>query len=359
MSSLGKVYECSEKFPQTDIWMDGFEVADHEYALAHGSVGVTTSPTWVADMVDHELAQQTPYIQSLIRRHPEMNEQEILWQFTLDMAKERSGIMLPLFDREGPHKGRFSVQVNVYDYQNADKMVRMAEQVHAQNRNMQVKIPATSAGIKAIEEATYRGVSVMATACVSVSQAIAIGEAIERAFARREAEGLSNDQLNPVCACLLGVQEQWLSDYAVSRDLAIDPAAFTWAGAALVKKTYAIYKERGFHTRLLVAWYRHMRHWSEYIGGDIIMTIPAEWQKRFETCDIEIKDYMSRPVPEEMMFWLRKLPPFMQAYEADALKAEDFDSFAPVICILRFFIAYYEQAVHQVRDIMLPDPVLA
>ena len=46
--------------------------------------------------------------------------------------------------------------------------------------NMIVKIPATSAGIPAIEEATYRGVSINATVSFTPPQCVAVAEAVER-----------------------------------------------------------------------------------------------------------------------------------------------------------------------------------
>ena len=47
---------------------------------------------------------------------------------------------------------------------------------------MQVKIPVTAAGIKAIEEVSYHGVNINATVCFCVPQAIAVAEAVERGF---------------------------------------------------------------------------------------------------------------------------------------------------------------------------------
>lgn len=44
--------------------------------------------------------------------------------------------------------------------------------------NMIVKIPVTRAGITAIEEATYRGISINATVCFSLPQCIAVAEAL-------------------------------------------------------------------------------------------------------------------------------------------------------------------------------------
>ena len=236
-------------------------------------------------------------------------------------------------------------------------MVRMAEEVNSCGPNMQVKIPSTKEGIKAMEEATFKGISVMATVCFSVDQAVAAAEAIERGMKRRTAQGLSNAELNPVCAVLLGMQEDWLKSYAESRDIVIHPDAFPWCGVAICKEVYRIFQERGYKTRVLTAYYRHQLHWSEFIGGDIIMTIPAKWQKRFANCDVEIRDYMSEAVAADKLKLLNKLTPFVQAYTQGSLTEDDFNSFGPVILTIRYFTEEYEKAVHKVRDILLPNPI--
>ena len=70
--------------------------------------------------------------------------------------------------------------------------------------NMIVKIPATSAGIPAIEEATYRGVSINATVSFTLPQAIAVAEAVERGLKRRETEGKEIATMGPVCTIMVG-----------------------------------------------------------------------------------------------------------------------------------------------------------
>ena len=197
----------------------------------------------------------------------------------------------------------------------------------------------------------------MATVCFSVDQAIAAAEAIECGMKRRTEQGLSNDGLNPVCAVLLGMQEDWLKSYAESKDIVVHPDALPWCGVAICKEVYRIFKERGYKTRVLTAYYRHQLHWSEFIGGDIIMTIPTKWQKRFANCDVEIRDYMSDAVAEDKLKQLYQLPPFVQAYTEGSLTKDDFNSFGPVILTIRYFTEEYEKAVHKVRDLMLADPI--
>ena len=59
-------------------------------------------------------------------------------------------------------------------------MVEQACEINALAPNMQVKIPASKAGVEAMEEATYRGISINATVSFTVSQAVAVAEAVER-----------------------------------------------------------------------------------------------------------------------------------------------------------------------------------
>lgn len=354
---MSKLLEMRKKFPQTEIWTDSFHVADHEYGLTQGITGITTSPTWVSRMLCNEQGyEHKEVIQQLQKEHPEYNEQEMIWAWTLEMGKRRSNIMRPLWESGQPSKGRFSIQTSIYDYNHAQRMVRMAEEVDQCGPNMQVKIPSTKAGMEAMEECTYKGISVMATLCFSVDQAIAAAEAIARGMKRREDEGLSNEGLHPVCAVLLGMQDDWLKAYADQENIVVHPDALHWGGVAVCKKVYQIFKERGYATRVLTAYYRHQLHWSEFIGGDIIMTIPAKWQRRFANCDVEIKNYMDVPVAVETLRQLRKLKPFVQAYEEGSLSVDDFHTFGPVVLTLHYFTEEYEKAVHKVREIMLPRP---
>ena len=76
---------------------------------------------------------------------------------------------------------------------------------------MIVKIPVTKAGVTAIEEATSRGMSINATVCFTVPQAIAVAEAVERGLKRREAEGRETSRMGPVCTIMVGRLDDWLN----------------------------------------------------------------------------------------------------------------------------------------------------
>ena len=139
--------------------------------------------------------------------------------------------------------------------------------------NVQVKFPATAAGLTAIEEATWLGISINATVSFTVAQALAVGAAVERGLLRRESAGLDVSRMSPVCTLMIGRLDDWLKAIVERDEIAIDPAAPNWAGLAVFKRAAALFRDRGYRTRPLAAAYRHVLHWTELIGGDVTLTI--------------------------------------------------------------------------------------
>ena len=103
--------------------------------------------------------------------------------------------------------------------------------------------------------------------------------------------------MGPVVTLMMGRVEDWLR-VVVDRDgLTIDPDALPWSGVAVFKRAYGQFRKRGFRARLLGAAIRHHYHWSELIGGDVVITMPASWQRRFNASDIEVRPRIDDPVP--------------------------------------------------------------
>jgi transaldolase len=222
---------------------------------------------------------------------------------------------------------------------------------------MIVKIPATAAGIVAIEEATYRGVSVNATVCFTLPQCIAVAEAVERGFSRREREGKDIKSMGPVCTIMVGRLDDWLKVLLEKRPITVDPGILEWAGVAVFKKTYAIFRQRGYRLRLLSAAFRNHMHWSELIGADAVISPPSAWQKRFNAGDVEVRPRIDNPVDPRIVDQLvAHFPDFVRAYSEDGLSIKEFDSYAPTVRTLRQFIAACTDLDALVRDVMLPDP---
>jgi transaldolase len=344
----------------TDYWNDSCSIEELTYAIENGAVGATSNPTIVGEVLQKELPRWQPRIAELVAASPTATEDEIAWQLIEEMAVNAAALLLPVFEREGGRKGRLSIQTNPKLYRDAARIAEQGVRFGGLAPNMQVKAPATRAGVEAIETLTAAGVNVNATVCFTVPQALAVAEAVERGLDRRAADGHDVSGMSPVCTIMVGRLDDWLEVTAGLQGTLLTPGAVNWAGIACVKKAYGIYRERGYRTRLLAAAYRNHLHWSELIGGDIVLTIPYKWQRLFNASDIEVVPRFDDPVPEAVLEELTaKLPDFRRAYEADGMSVEEFDSFGATVRTLRGFIASYQDLVAQVRDLMLPNPDLA
>ncbi len=124
-----------------------------------------------------------------------------------------------------------------------------------------------------------------------------------------------------------------------------------------MKRAYRLYQERGYRARLLAAAYRHHLHWSELIGGDLILTIPYDWQRKFNASDVEVTERMHLDVDDAIIEELRgKFPDFRKAYDVDGMTIDEFDTYGATVRTLRGFISSFHDLIAVIRDFMLPNP---
>jgi transaldolase len=341
----------------TDYWNDSCSIEELAYAIENGAVGATSNPSIVLDVLKKEMPLWRERIHQIIDTHPTWNEVEIAWQIIEELAVKGAELLLPVFEREGGRKGRLSIQTNPTFYRDSQSILAQALHFDRLAPNMQIKIPVTFAGIRAIEEATYHGININATVCFCVPQSLAVAEAVERGLARRKVEGKPIDNLHPVCTIMIGRLDDWIHILEKRDEVLVPPGTADWAGIACFKKAYGLYQERSYHTRLLAAAYRHSLHWSELIGGDVILTIPSAWQRLFNASHIPVVERFSSEVPVEVLNnLLAEFPDFRRAYAADGLQTAEFDHFGPTARTLRTFISSYHDLLALVRDFMLPNP---
>jgi transaldolase len=341
----------------TDIWNDSADVGELRYAIEHGAVGATANPTIVHDVWKKDPGRWGRRVRELAAEMPSATEVDLAWAIVDEMSAEAAELLLPAFEKYAGCQGRLSMQTNPTFWRSFEPMLEQGVTFTKVAPNIIVKFPATRTGIAVMEEATYRGVSINATVSFSVAQAVAAAEAVERGLQRREAEGLRTDDMGPVITIMVGRVEDWLK-VLVDRDgTVVHPAALAYSGVAVFKRAYRVFQERGFRARLLAAAVRHHLHWSEFVGGDVVITLPGAWQRKFNASSVKVRERIDDPVDPEYIAQLSAaFPDFVKAYEPSAMSIDEFDSFAPTVRTLRAFIASYHELLAAVTDAQLPDP---
>ncbi|CAN5508370.1 hypothetical protein BH24CHL9_BH24CHL9_06880 [soil metagenome] len=115
------------------------------------------------DALRQEPEPWTTRLRELQATLPTATEADLAWRIAEEMAVRGAQLLLPFFERTSGRQGRLSIQVDPVRYRDAEGMLRQAEHLHALAPNIQVKLPVTTAGLAAIEEATARGIPINAT----------------------------------------------------------------------------------------------------------------------------------------------------------------------------------------------------
>lgn len=354
--SVPPLLRMTEQTP-TRLWNDSATPRELSAAIGWGAVGATCNPVIALAALRDDLPLWQRRMREHADEHPTASESQIGWAMVEELSVEAASLLADAFAEHAGRNGRLSVQTDPRLYRDADALVAQAVQFDALAPNFIVKMPATEEGIRAMEEATYRGVSINATVSFTVPQAVAVAEAIERGLARREMEGLDVAGMGPVCTIMVGRLDDWLKAVAVRDGVTVDPGIFEWAGVAVFKRAYRIFHDRGFRTRLLSAAFRNHMHWSQLVGGDVVISPPFEWQVRLNASGIEPLPRIDEPVADAVLgALLDNLPEFRRAYDPDGMTIGEFEGFGATRRTLRQFLGACADLEGVVRDVLLPDP---
>ena len=341
----------------TVLWNDSADPSELAQSLAWGCVGATCNPVIAYVTIKKHQETWGPRIRAIGDRLPTAGESTIGWQAVKDMTVEAAALLEPAFEKYAGRNGRVSVQTDPRLHRDKDALVAQAVEFAALAKNIIVKIPATRIGIEAMEEATFRGVNINATLSFTVSQAVTVGEAIERGLNRREAAGLDTSEMGPVVTIMGGRLDDWLKKVVARDGIAIDLANLEWAGVAALKRGYQVFRERGFRSRILSAAFRNHWQWSELVGGDLVVSPPFSWQQKFTASGIDPVSRIDVPVDPAVMAALATVPDFVRAYEVDGMTTDEFEDFGACRLTLRQFLAADADLDALVRDILVPDPL--
>ena len=140
----------------TRFFNDSCATSELTYAIERGATGATSNPVICLAVLRSEGDRWLPRAAELISAQRSANERTIAWQLYCQMGARGAELLMPVFEKNDRTWGRISVQTDPTLHNNGAAMLSQAEELARLGPNLQVKIPATSAGISALEEATFR-----------------------------------------------------------------------------------------------------------------------------------------------------------------------------------------------------------
>lgn len=344
-------------FPQTALWNDSADPDQLSRSIGFGAVGATCNPVIALAAIKADLPTWQARLRELAAERPIAGESELGWLAVEELSVAAAELLLPSFERTGGRNGRLSVQTDPRLHRDPAALVEQAVHFSEMAPNIIVKIPATAVGLVAIEEATYRGVSINATVSFTVPQAVAVAEAIERAMDRRAKDGLPEHEFGSVATIMGGRLDDWLKASAAKAGTLVPPGYLDWAGVAALKRAHHVFVERGYRIRVLSAAFRNHLQLSELVGGDLVISPPFAWQQKINANDLALPARIDEPVDPEIIDTLaRLLPDFSRAYEPDGMTPAEFDDFGATRTTMRQFLDADAQLDAIVRDVLVLAP---
>ena len=195
--------------------------------------GLTSNPT----IFDHAIKNSHDYDGAISQKLKEGKSGEALFfDLAIEDLRQAADLFRPIHDQTSGVDGWVSLEVSPLLASDTAATLAAAKALHsrADRPNLFIKIPGTSEGLPAIEEAIFAGVPVNVTLLFSCEQYVAAAEAYLRGIERRIAAGLNPD-VGSVASLFVS---RW--DVAVAKK--VPESLRNQLGIAIARDTYVRYR---------------------------------------------------------------------------------------------------------------------
>jgi transaldolase len=175
----------------TKVWLDGVEPDQIRRNRALGITGATSNPTIISQIV--EKGNYDDRLIELIGQG--LDDEVIAWTLDDDLVRSAQEVFLPVWEQTGGDDGYVSFELDplIEDQSNSlshaqrvRKYVELGKKWSAGHRNRMIKVPATTAGLDALEDLAAAGVTINVTLMFTQRQYRIARDAIWRGAQRRQ-----------------------------------------------------------------------------------------------------------------------------------------------------------------------------
>ena len=194
--------------------------------------GLTSNPT----IFDHAIKNSGDYDDAIRSKLAEgKSGEKLFFELALEDLTQAADLFRPIFERTCGVDGWVSLEVSPLLAHDTKSTIAAAKDLDAQARcpNLFIKIPGTTEGLPAIEEAIFAGVPINVTLLFSDDQYLAAANAFMRGIERRIEAGLKPD--------VPSVASIFISRWDVAVTGKVPQALNGRLGIAIAKRTYKAY----------------------------------------------------------------------------------------------------------------------
>ncbi len=289
-------------------------------------VGCTTNPPLTAQAVEYDPSRWADRLRDLTGGKA-TDPSEAMWKLYELVVREGAERFRTVYESSGKVLGYLSGQVDPRELESTAAMVSMGIGLHAMSPNVMIKMPGVKEGIYGITLLTALGIPTNATLVFTISQIVAVAEAVKTGLALARQAGVDLSGWRSVCTMMLGRFEDHpaFDESARSVGVELTDVLRRWSGPAIFNKAVALYAERGYESKMLAASMRvgpvvdgriRIWHLEKICAQPVVLTIfPNIIEPWLEEYDGEELPTQPAAVPEEVLDALLRVPYFREGYE--------------------------------------------
>lgn len=200
MTPISRLHELGQSIWLDFIRRDLLRSGELERMVADGHVrGVTSNPT----IFEQAISEGDLYAPSMRPMAVDgWTAERIFDALALEDIREATSVLLPLYEATNGGDGFVSIEVSPELASDCEATLHEARRLWTEvNRpNVMIKIPATQAGVPAIEQAIFEGININVTLIFSLQRYAEVIDAYQRGLERRAEQGQSLDHVASVAS---------------------------------------------------------------------------------------------------------------------------------------------------------------
>lgn len=174
----------------TKLWLDSIDPDLVKKNRAEGATGATSNPVIISDLI--RTGRFDDDLKRLIGEG--LSDDEVAWKLTDKLVRQAQEVFLPVWEQTQGNDGYVSFELdplleepslNIPHDERVRRYLELGKKWSAGHKNRMIKVPATPAGLAALEELCAAGVTLNVTLIFSPRQYHAAREAVWRGAQRR------------------------------------------------------------------------------------------------------------------------------------------------------------------------------
>jgi len=324
----------------TKMWINNVTRVEARMAIDAGALGCTQNPAYTWKMLKHpaEGEYARKLLDETLQEASDDNEAVCILQRKL--VGKIAEIFMQVFERTDGQHGYVSIQGDPINEEDPQVIISEGRRNRAISPNIMIKIPATEAGLSAMEVLIEENTPLNATEIMGVSQVVDVCDVYRKITAKTKKRPVMYFSL------ITGIYDEWLTKEAAKDGIDISPDVLYQAGMVIARKVYQIRHDRQYPLGFIGGGVRGLQHFTEMVGGDVCITM--NWEGQVQTLldlDLPVVSRLFNPVQDIVLEQLlEKVPAFKQAYLEKGLSPAEYEHFGPVVYFRDMFISSWKSA---------------